>query len=403
MILFDVIMTFIEDFVLSYYSLKISHTPHKFCHILFMTLICMLETFMLTYATLNNFILLICLILTQYISIFLLKHKHNMYNFIIPILIITFLSFSNMVSLLISSFIVQDNPVYIMRYPDGFIFLCIISRIIYIGLCIVVDKYENQFDTVMFEKYNWLSFTIFSLSINIFLTIIYESIFYEKNIVHTLYLLIFISLIIIISLFYFYVKTKMNYRLYIEMSTQLLKEQYSKELYQKTKDLSYKILLDKHEMYYNLLHIQNCICNKREKEALKFINQKIDQYKAYELSSLTHNPIFDYQILGYINELRQMGYDIKPIITCQNNHSLERMEIIDFMKEAIDVFVEYTQDSKRFEIYLYEKNSVLILKMSADKQDVNLKKINTENLDYISQMEVIENSIGETELRVIFK
>ena len=79
------------------------------------------------------------------------------------------------------------------------------------------------------------------------------------------------------------------------------------------------------------------------------------------------------------------------------------MEIIDFMKEAIDVFVEYTQDSKRFEIYLYEKNSVLILKMSADKQDVNLKKINTENLDYISQMEVIENSIGETELRVIFK
>ena len=98
-----------------------------------------------------------------------------------------------------------------------------------------------------------------------------------------------------------------------------------------------------------------------------------------------------------------MGYDIKPIITCQNNHSLERMEIIDFMKEAIDVFVEYTQDSKRFEIYLYEKNSVLILKMSADKQDVNLKKINTENLDYISQMEVIENSIGETELRVIFK
>ena len=52
---------------------------------------------------------------------------------------------------------------------------------------------------------------------------------------------------------------------------------------------------------------------------------------------------------------------------------------------------------------MYEKNSVLILKMSADKQDVNLKKINTENLDYISQMEVIENSIGETELRVIFK
>ncbi|MDM8195455.1 hypothetical protein QUV98_03870, partial [Massilimicrobiota timonensis] len=201
----------------------------------------------------------------------------------------------------------------------------------------------------------------------------------------------------------FYVKTKVNYRLYIETSTQLLKEQYSKEMYQKTKDLSYKILLDKHEMYYNLLHIQNCICNKREKEALKFINQKIDQYKAYELSSLTHNPIFDYQILGYINELRQMGYDIKPIITCQNNHSLERMEIIDFMKEAIDVFVEYTQDSKRFEIYLYEKNSVLILKMSADKQNINLKKINTENLDYISQMEVIENSIGETELRVIFQ
>lgn len=403
MILFDVFMTFIEDFFLSYYSLKISHTPHKFYHILFMTLICMLETFVLTYATLNNFVLLICLILTQYIFVFLLKQRHNMYYFIIPILLITCLSFSNIVSLFISSFLFQHNPIYIMEHIHSFIFQCIISRIIYICLCMVVDKYENQCEVIIFEKYNWISFAILSLSINFFLTLLCESIFYNIIYVSKVYFLLVLLLVLCVSLFYFYVKTKMNYRLYIETSTQLLKEQYSKELYQKTKDLSYKILLDKHEMYYNLLHIQNCICNKREKEALKFINQKIDQYKAYELSSLTHNPIFDYQILGYINELRQMGYDIKPIITCQNNHSLERMEIIDFMKEAIDVFVEYTQDSKRFEIYLYEKNSVLILKMSADKQDVNLKKINTENLDYISQMEVIENSIGETELRVIFQ
>ena len=64
MILFDVFMTFIEDFVLSYYSLKISHTPHKFCHILFMTLICMLETFMLTFISVNNLLLQFMLIIT---------------------------------------------------------------------------------------------------------------------------------------------------------------------------------------------------------------------------------------------------------------------------------------------------------------------------------------------------
>ncbi len=403
MILFDVFMTFIEDFVLSYYSLKISHTPHKFYHILFMTLICMLETFMLTFISVNNLLLQFMLIITLCFFVCILQKKYTIYNIVIPILLMACLIISLIISSIVSCVIFQIPFYNVLNSLYVFLFQCILSRILFIFLCRLIAKYENQFDLIIFKKYNWFSFMMVSLSLVSILTFIYESIIYNKILMNRLYIIIVLLLILTIAMFYFYTNTKVNYRLYIETSTQLLKEQYSKEMYQKTKDLSYKILLDKHEMYYNLLHIQNCICNKREKEALKFINQKIDQYKAYELSSLTHNPIFDYQILGYINELRQMGYDIKPIITCQNNHSLERMEIIDFMKEAIDVFVEYTQDSKRFEIYLYEKNSVLILKMSADKQNVNLKKINTENLDYISQMEVIENSIGETELRVIFQ
>lgn len=403
MILFDVFMTFIEDFVLSYYSLKISHTPHKFYHILFMTLICMLETFMLTFISVNNLLLQFMLIITLCFFVCILQKKYTIYNIVIPILLMACLIISLIISSIVSCVIFQIPFYNVLNSLYVFLFQCILSRILFIFLCRLIAKYENQFDLIIFKKYNWFSFMMVSLSMVSILTFIYESIIYNKILMNRLYIIIVLLLILTIAMFYFYTNTKVNYRLYIETSTQLLKEQYSKEMYQKTKDLSYKILLDKHEMYYNLLHIQNCICNKREKEALKFINQKIDQYKAYELSSLTHNPIFDYQILGYINELRQMGYDIKPIITCQNNHSLERMEIIDFMKEAIDVFVEYTQDSKRFEIYLYEKNSVLILKMSADKQNVNLKKINTENLDYISQMEVIENSIGETELRVIFQ
>lgn len=403
MILFDVFMTFIEDFVLSYYSLKISHTPHKFYHILFMTLICMLETFMLTFISVNNLLLQFMLIITLCFFVCILQKKYTIYNIVIPILLMACLIISLIISSIVSCVIFQIPFYNVLNSLYVFLFQCILSRILFIFLCRLIAKYENQFDLIIFKKYNWFSFMMVSLSLVSILTFIYESIIYNKILMNRLYIIIVLLLILTIAMFYFYTNTKVNYRLYIETSTQLLKEQYSKEMYQKTKDLSYKILLDKHEMYYNLLHIQNCICNKREKEALKFINQKIDQYKAYELSSLTHNPIFDYQILGYINELRQMGYDIKPIITCQNNHSLERMEIIDFMKEAIDVFVEYTQDSKRFEIYLYEKNSVLILKMSADKQNVDLKTINTENLDYISQMEVIENSIGETELRVIFK
>lgn len=403
MILFDVFMTFIEDFVLSYYSLKISHTPHKFYHILFMTLICMLETFMLTFISVNNLLLQFMLIITLCFFVCILQKKYTIYNIVIPILLMACLIISLIISSIVSCVIFQIPFYNVLNSLYVFLFQCILSRILFIFLCRLIAKYENQFDLIIFKKYNWFSFMMVSLSLVSILTFIYESIIYNKILMNRLYIIIVLLLILTIAMFYFYTNTKVNYRLYIETSTQLLKEQYSKEMYQKTKDLSYKILLDKHEMYYNLLHIQNCICNKKEKETLKFINQKIDQYKAYELSSLTHNPIFDYQILGYINELRQMGYDIKPIITCQNNHSLERMEIIDFMKEAIDVFVEYTQDSKRFEIYLYEKNSVLILKMSADKQNVNLKKINTENLDYISQMEVIENSIGETELRVIFQ
>lgn len=403
MILFDVFMTFIEDFVLSYYSLKISYTPHKFYHILFMTLICMLGTFMLTFISVNNLLLQFMLIITLCFFVCILQKKYTIYNIVIPILLMACLIISLIISSIVSCVIFQIPFYNVLNSLYVFLFQCILSRILFIFLCRLIAKYENQFDLIIFKKYNWFSFMMVSLSLVSILTFIYESIIYNKILMNRLYIIIVLLLILTIAMFYFYTNTKVNYRLYIETSTQLLKEQYSKEMYQKTKDLSYKILLDKHEMYYNLLHIQNCICNKREKEALKFINQKIDQYKAYELSSLTHNPIFDYQILGYINELRQMGYDIKPIITCQNNHSLERMEIIDFMKEAIDVFVEYTQDSKRFEIYLYEKNSVLILKMSADKQNVNLKKINTENLDYISQMEVIENSIGETELRVIFQ
>lgn len=403
MIVFDFFMTFIEDYILSYYSLKITHTSHKFYHTLLITFICILETFLLNYTFLNNFILLISLIVTQYASIFLIKHKHNMYHLIVPIMIMTCLSTSNIISLLLTSFLFQQNVMHISSQNYLFALACIISRLIYLTLCILIDKSETQFDVIIFEKYNWISFMILSLSINIFIAMLCELIVYNKVDIHTIHYLMMLSFVIVISLFYFYFKTKTNYRIYIETSNQLLKEEYSKEILNKTKDLSYRILLDKHEMYYNLLHIQDYIMNQKDDEALTFIEQKIHKYKAYELSQLTHHPIFDYQILGYINELKQQGYDIKPVIACGHEDFFDRTNIIDFMKEAIDSFVEYTKESKRFELYLYEKNSVLILKISADKQERELKEFDVKDRDYIAQMEVIENSIGETELRVLFK
>ena len=98
MILFDTIMTIIEDFILSYFSFKILEINDKKGLIFLNAIICFIETFIFNNYITNNFLLLALLIMTNFVIIYFVKKELNLYYFIIPSILIALLLFSKTIS-----------------------------------------------------------------------------------------------------------------------------------------------------------------------------------------------------------------------------------------------------------------------------------------------------------------
>lgn len=119
-----------------------------------MTLICMLETFMLTFISVNNLLLQFMLIITLCFFVCILQKKYTIYNIVIPILLMACLIISLIISSIVSCVIFQIPFYNVLNSLYVFLFQCILSRILFIFLCRLIAKYENQFDLIIFKKYN---------------------------------------------------------------------------------------------------------------------------------------------------------------------------------------------------------------------------------------------------------
>ena len=153
-------------------------------------------------------------------------------------------------------------------------------------------------------------------------------------------------------------------------------------------------------MYYTLLNVRNLIMNNQINSSIEFLDKKIDQLNKLYLCQSSNQGMFNLYIIDYINEMKEKGYDIKFVMTAENNKLLDYEEVVKSIRAYLEYFFAKIEENKIVNIQVYEQNQYLILKVNTPNQlnleDIDksnhteyLKKINSKNLDGMTEIDLL--------------
>ena len=404
MIFFDVMMTLIEDFIIAYFDFKILNINNKKL-IFFLTFFCTLITFIFNNLLLDNYWLMIILIMIFTVTSSFCNQKRNLIYFIVPAILIIVLLFSNTISTILVSTVFFINPIKIASNNVYIILLSLLSRVIFLILSYLFSYYDNKYrlnkNKLLVGKY-WWSFCLFVLSFLGVYTLLFEMIFYHMISSINMYKLLFQVIVMCCSFFIFYFNIQKEYQNNIIINEKLLKSKYATETYEKINKLSYQMLQEKHLMYYILISIKNYLDNDNRKEIEKLIENQLDKFDFYKLSNLTGIRIFDEEIIKYLISLEKNGFSIKKVLTINSINVLENSNFVKEIKLILKQVVEFCLDNKTFELYLYEVNEFVVLKIVVINKD-KMFKFNKDYNEHIIERRIVQIKNDNIEIKVLFK
>lgn len=404
MIFFDVMMTLIEDFIIAYFDFKILNINNKKL-IFFLTFFCTLITFIFNNLLLDNYWLMIILIMIFTVTSSFCNQKRNLIYFIVPAILIIVLLFSNTISTILVSTVFFINPIKIASNNVYIILLSLLSRVIFLILSYLFSYYDNKYrlnkNKLLVGNY-WWSFCLFVLSFLGVYTLLFEMIFYHMISSINMYKLLFQVIVMCCSFFIFYFNIQKEYQNNIIINEKLLKSKYATETYEKINKLSYQMLQEKHLMYYILISIKNYLDNDNRKEIEKLIENQLDKFDFYKLSNLTGIGIFDEEIIKYLISLEKNGFSIKKVLTINSINVLENSNFVKEIKLILKQVVEFCLDNKTFELYLYEVNEFVVLKIVVINKD-KMFKFNKDYNEHIIERRIVQIKNDNIEIKVLFK
>lgn len=404
MIFFDVMMTLIEDFIIAYFDFKILNINNKKL-IFFLTFFCTLITFIFNNLLLDNYWLMIILIMIFTVTSSFCNQKRNLIYFIVPAILIIVLLFSNTISTILVSTVFFINPIKIASNNVYIILLSLLSRVIFLILSYLFSYYDNKYrlnkNKLLVGNY-WWSFCLFVLSFLGVYTLLFEMIFYHMISSINMYKLLFQVIVMCCSFFIFYFNIQKEYQNNIIINGKLLKSKYATETYEKINKLSYQMLQEKHLMYYILISIKNYLDNDNRKEIEKLIENQLDKFDFYKLSNLTGIRIFDEEIIKYLISLEKNGFSIKKVLTINSINVLENSNFVKEIKLILKQVVEFCLDNKTFELYLYEVNEFVVLKIVVINKD-KMFKFNKDYNEHIIERRIVQIKNDNIEIKVLFK
>lgn len=396
-------MTIIEDYCLAYFNCKINHVKFNIFSMIVVPLLSICLTLFFNYYFLDNFLLLLSLLLINFLASSYMNKKINIYYFLIPTILIVLLAFSNTVALIVTAIAYNIQPQDILTNQESVIVLCLLSRIIYISLSYMFYKMEKRLNVntkKVLQNNFWISFCVFATTYLGMHFILYEAIYYGYISHITIYELLILFVILGVSFVTFFLKMQKEYINYMEVNDELLRIKYQEENNKKIKRLSYEVYFEKHRMYYTLLNVRNLIMNNQINSSIEFLNKKIDQLNNLYLCQSSNQGMFNLYIIDYINEMKEKGYDIKFVMTAENNKLLDYEEVVKSIRAYLEYFFAKIEENKIVNIQVYEQNQYLILKVNTPNQlifeDINknnrteyLKKINSKNLDEMTEIDLL--------------
>lgn len=403
MIIFDFLMTIIEVYNLTYFNCKINHIKFNIFTMLLVPFLCIFMIFFFNYYILNNFLLLLVLLLVNFIVACYMHRRVSIYFFLIPTILIVLLAFSNTISLIFSSLFLGVIPQDIMIKQEYIVTLSLLSRIIYMSLSYAFYNIERKLNVntkKVLQNNFWVSFCVFSTTFLGLHTILYEAVFYNFINHKTIYKLLIMLIVMGILFFIFFIKMQKEYINFVKVNDELVKNKYQEENLKKIKKFSYEVYFEKHRIYYDLLKIKSLITHKKITEAVEFIDKKINDLNSTLLFQTSHHNKFDLHVIEYIKNMRRKGYDVKFIMSVENNELLDNEEVIFVIKDYLEYFFNEVKKEKMINIQINEQDQYLILKMNTpsqikienykqDKQTEFLRKVNIKCEKDITEIDLL--------------
>ncbi len=269
MIVFDILITLIEDLILCISVFYLLNIYSKYI-LLLLLLLLSLETFVFNYVLLNNFLLLILMLVTIFLFIIISKKKFQLYYLMIIIIFIALLLLSNTIALLVTCLSYRVSITSISMNNSYFIFAVIVSKLIYLLISFIFCYFFRK-DDYLKEIKNWWSFLIILILLILMINSFIESVIYNHTSLKTIYIFLIECILLIIISFCLLNRIQKETVLKIQMQHRLRKEHYKKVTYHILEQLSKQISTDKHMMKYYLLHIKNLLEDNKNDEALEFV------------------------------------------------------------------------------------------------------------------------------------
>ena len=260
-----------------------------------------------------------------------------------PLISYVLLTLVNVLSLSIMSVVLKVDIIEINNQnPDLFIPTAILSRILFLGACYLDIIVNLKIKKQQLENKAMFAIISFLLSaVLLFLTLM-SSILYQVFSIQILYEMIFFLFILCgSSVFAYLIMVKMN-KQNVEMTRQLMNEQYQKELYFMTKRSTELITNDMHMMKYSLMKIQNDIKQNKINDTLEFVNNEIEKYMDYDKAVVTNNPIFDFELTVMKRKFRMNNTQFGMVICINANTIL--FKNVENIKRLIQ-FLEYIEQN----------------------------------------------------------
>lgn len=364
MIILDLISIFIEDFILSFTIVNFFKVKrHKEIKCIFLTLLCMIETFYFNYIIAKKDFLAIILCLTQFLYLVIEKKKLSPLYLITSLTTVLVISTCNALSLFAISTVFNKGGQSIPDNTNLFILSIIVSRISMILACFLFLRITKKGNPALSLKKYW-TYLSFSFMVVSMFTTLSESIVYQTLSLEIIYILlaelVALSIFGVLLFIYIYKQEEENF----DYSRRLMENEYQRKLSCLVQNSLTKISSDKHMMMYTLLKIKQQLKLKNNQELENLINIELNKYLNYKFISSTENYLFDYEMTIKIQELSNLGYDIKALFSInEKNNILNENEVVFYLLSCIDILVNYYRETKTIQLFIDEQNSYLVFKI----------------------------------------
>lgn len=356
MILFDLIINFIESFMFSYFLANYFNVKKKNYYI-FITSCIQLAS--LTYANMINEIgILLSLSVMIFMISFLMIWMHKIrFDYIYMVLLYNcFVIISAIIGIFL--FDLLDNVFIFLDESTVYILKCLLSKTIQVVFTLILIKKNINLSTSLDIK-NWGMVACFDFCLLSLLILSAYSIITEKgysNIMNWIFILSFGS-----SILYRYIihkidelnKERVEYARMEELS------KYNSEKLTMIKHITEEISKNDHRIFYMLLQMEGYLENEEYDKLKTVIQGYRNLVTKYKLVTNTQNPVFDSLYSMKINDLILKEKNIKNSIFISRRIEYDHLSLIDFITGVLDFF----NDCQTIMISMNEVGDTLVVRI----------------------------------------